>query len=61
MPEDRGNCVPNALLAQLSHLPPKVRAVHVRAGMVMFLIQNEDTVLVRAILMIFSGKGSLIK
>ena len=47
MPEDRGNCVPNALLAQLSHLPPKVRAVHVRAAMVMYLIQNEDTVWVR--------------
>ena len=47
MPEDRGNCVPNALLAQLSHLPPNIRAVHVRAGMVMYLIQNEDTVWVR--------------
>ena len=47
MPEDRGNCVPNALLAQLSHLPSKIRAVHVRAGMVMYLIQNEDTVWVR--------------
>ena len=47
MPEDRGSCVPNALLAQLSHLPPNVRAVHVRAGMVMYLIQNEDTVWVR--------------
>ena len=39
--------MPNALLAQLSHLPPKVRAVHVRAAMVMYLIQNEDTVWVR--------------
>ena len=26
---------------------PTVRAVHVRAGMVMYLIQNEDTVWVR--------------
>ena len=53
MPEDRGNCVPNALLAQLSHLPPNIRAVHVRAEitrsllMVMYLIQNEDTVWIR--------------
>ena len=47
MPEDRGNCVPSALLTQLSHLPPKIRAVHVRAGMVMYLIQNENTVWVR--------------
>ena len=47
MPEDRGNCVPNALLAQLSNLPPNIRAVHVRAGMVMYLIQNKDTVWVR--------------
>ena len=47
MPEDRGNCVPNALLAQLSHLPPRVRVVHVRTGMVMYLIQNENTVWVR--------------
>ena len=47
MPEDRGNYVPNALLAQLSHLPCNVRAVHVRADMVMYLIQNEDTVWVR--------------
>ena len=47
MPEDRCNCVPNALLAQLSHLPPKIRVVHVRAGMVMYLFQNEDTVWVR--------------
>ena len=39
--------MPNALLAQLSHLPSNIRAVHVRAGMVMYLIQNEDTVWVR--------------
>ena len=47
MPEDRGNCVPNALLAQLSHLPPNIRVVHVRAGIVIYLIRNEDTVWVR--------------
>ena len=47
MPQDRGNCVPNSLLAQLSHLPPTLRAIHVRAGMVIHLLNHEDVVWVR--------------
>ena len=44
MPQDKGNCAPNALLAQIKHLPKGLRAINVRAAMVIELLVHEDTI-----------------
>ena len=53
MPQDRANCVPNTVLAQIKHLPKNLRAINVRAGMVIELLLHEDTIWVQTYL-IFS-------
>ena len=49
MPQDKANCVPNALLAQLNHLPANMRAINVRAAMVIELLVHEETIWVTTI------------
>ena len=47
MPQDRANCVPNAVLAQIKHLSKNVRAINVRACMVIELLLHEETIWVQ--------------
>ena len=46
MPEDRGNCAILAFMAQVQDLPHKVRAINIRAWMVLYLLANEKELMV---------------
>ena len=46
MPEDRGNCAILAFMAQVQDLPHEVRAINIRAWMVLYLLANEKEIMV---------------
>ena len=46
MPEVRGNCAILAFMAQVQDLPHEVRAINIRAWMVLYLLANEKELMV---------------
>ena len=46
MPQDRGNCAILAFMAQVQDLPHEVRAINIRAWMVLYLLANEKELMV---------------
>ena len=48
MPEDRGNCAILAFMAQVQDLPHEVRAINIRAWMVLYLLANEKELMVNS-------------
>ena len=46
MPEDRGNCAILAFMAQVRDLPHEVRAINIRAWMLLYLLANEKELMV---------------
>ena len=46
MPEDRGNCAILAFMAQVQDLPHEVRAINIRAWMMLYLLADEKELII---------------